>query len=176
MQAGFQLSNQFYDVVQIGSCVIFFCDILGCFVTGYATDKTQDNVEQSLRLSALRYVTSWFLFDVVVSLPWRFITPSMLGDHWIATTPALLTAMPLLCLFRLLTLRRRSSYLSLQALPIKYAKRSILSFMLFILVRFQIACDRHKETAACCGICLSAVQQVCWPVCLLLGCIGHLEV
>ena len=48
MQAGFQLSNQFYDVVQIGSCVIFFCDILGCFVTGYATDKTQDNVEQSL--------------------------------------------------------------------------------------------------------------------------------
>lgn len=161
MQAGFQLANTFYQLVQIASCCLFFFDILGNFVTGYAVDKTMDVIEQSLGKSALRYLTSWFLFDVVVSLPWRFIAPTALGDHWIATTPALLTAMPLLNLFRILTLQRRPSYFSLQALHIKYAKRSIVSFVLFILVRIQLRrtfvrkCSLHVRSAT------SAAEPAC---------------
>ena len=134
LKAGFLLDHWALDAFQVISSTILFMDIAITFVTGYQIGKTLDFVELDVKKVVYHYTTTWLLFDVVLSLPWRLLTPQFLGNHWVVTTPEILNAMPILALMRTPAIMRRSSFFSYDIMQIKYSKRAIISFVVFILV------------------------------------------
>jgi hypothetical protein len=146
LQAGFALRNELLANLNILTSVLFFLDITGNFFTGYQVGNTMDHIETHLKPVAIHYIKTWFLYDVTVSIPWNLVLPWFLKDHWIVTTPEIMSALPLIALARFATLKKRSSYFSLDRLMVKYTKRSILSFAVFILVRiYKKHCSCHQS-------------------------------
>ena len=87
LEAGFLLRNAWYNAIHVLTTVLFALDIAGSFVTGYQVGKTLDHVELKMDKVAWHYVHTWLLYDVLFSLPWRFVIPLIGGNYWIATTP-----------------------------------------------------------------------------------------
>lgn len=135
LQAGFLLTNVWVTTANISTTVLFFLDICFSFVTGFQVGHTLDHIEMRASKVALHYVQTWLPYDIIVSIPWRLVTPWVLKRHWIVDTPEIINAMALISLARFATLKKRSSYITLDHLNIKNSKRSIIYFACFILVR-----------------------------------------
>jgi hypothetical protein len=135
LQAGFALTNRLYTGVRTLTTVLFFLDIAGSFITGHQVGKTLDHVELELRKVMRHYVQTWLLYDVLFSVPWRTVIPAIAPNHWITATPECINAVPLVSLLRSATLKKRSSYVSLDMLHVKYTTRAIITFAIFLAVR-----------------------------------------
>jgi hypothetical protein len=126
LQAGFLLTANWLADLNVLTTVLFFIDIAHSFIVGYQIGNTLDHVETNTRNTAMHYLRTWFLYDVIVSIPWRFVFPWFLHDHWMVDTPEVMSAMPLLSLARFATLKKRVSYFSLDLARMKCAPLSCL--------------------------------------------------
>lgn len=136
LKAGFQLETEAFHYMHMFNLICLFSDVVMSFFVGYQKGQTSDLIERRW-LPVLRYyLTHWVLYDVLTSLPWAYLLPLLIGKTWVTETKEVAKALPLIQIFRYLTIARRRSLFSISSLHMKYSQRNMLSFVLLALVRF----------------------------------------
>ena len=132
--AGFGLTFTLFTILRWINQVALLSDIIFTFWVAILDGKTGDHVEKQPLAVAKRYITSWFIFDLLTSLPWEQLLPVFIGDTWVTTTRSVAESLDLLKIFRCMSLVRRSSF-SLPNYGMKYAQRSMIVFVCLVMVR-----------------------------------------
>lgn len=134
VQAGFGLSYSFFTFVRWTNQVALLSDIICTFWVALLVGKTGDHVESRPLHVAKQYLSSWFIFDLLTSLPWEQILPLFIGDTWLTTTRPVAESLDLLKIFRYVSIARRSRF-ALPSYRMKYNQRSMIVFMCLVMVR-----------------------------------------
>ena len=69
----FSIQNDFYDTIDMISDIIFICDIVISFFTAYQAEDT-DVLIVSKRKIAINYIFSYFILDLISSIPFSLIS------------------------------------------------------------------------------------------------------
>jgi hypothetical protein len=139
LMAGFGLKNEFIHRTQITSSMILLADIPLSGCTGYYMGSTLDHVELRPLRALQHYATTWLVYDVLVSLPWHLLL-RMTRQAWVQQS-TFGNALYAIQLLRWATIHSRPSFLSVASLKqLKYSKREIISFVIFISVHLCLYC------------------------------------
>eukprot|EP00892_Ulva_mutabilis_P007395 jgi/Ulvmu1/5027/UM021_0044.1 len=148
LKAGFQVQTAVFKYLHIFNSVCLFFDIVVSFIVGYQVGKTSDLIERRWMRVVRHYLTYWMGYDVLTSLPWELLLPHVIGKTWITETTEVAMAVPLIQVFRYLTIARRRSLFSISSLHMKYSQRNMLSFVLLaLLVSHWMACAWMLQAA-----------------------------
>lgn len=141
VQAGFGLHYPIFTSFLWINQWALLTDIVVTFWMGVLVGKTGDHVEKRPMHVAKLYLSSWFLFDLLTSVPWKDILPLVLGHTWITDTKAVVESLELIKIFRFASIYRRGSF-SLPSYGMKYAQRAMIVFVLLVMVCHS-DCSQH---------------------------------
>jgi hypothetical protein len=140
VQAGFGLHHAAFKAFQWINQVSLLSDNLLTFWVAVLVGKTRDHVEKRPLHVAKHYVKSWFLFDLLTTLPWHQVLPLVIGKSWITETKPIIESFDLVKILRCTTVAHRASFL-LPNYGMKYAQRSMIVFVLLVMERFSCSCS-----------------------------------
>lgn len=135
LKAGFQVKTSAFHYLHLFNSICLFADIVFSFLVGYQVGQTSDLIERRWLPLIHHYLVYWLLYDLLTSLPWELVLPEVIGKTWLTETEAVANALPLIQIFRYLTIAKRRSLFSISSLHMKYSQRNMLSFVLLALVR-----------------------------------------
>lgn len=147
VQAGFGLHYAVFTQLQWINQWSLLVDIPVTFWMAVLVGRTGDHVEKRPLHVAKLYVSSWFLYDLLTTLPWEQLLPVVIGHTWITDTQAVVDSLDLIKIFRFASISRRGSF-SLPSYGMKYAQRSMIMFVLLVMVRHP-----HSYQHPRCHIC-----------------------
>lgn len=133
-QSGFALRYAVFNFLQWVNEVSLVLDILLTFVVAVLVGKMGDHVEKKPLNVAKRYLSSWFIFDVLTTMPWKYVLPHVIGDTWVTTTRPVAESLDLIKIFRFIPVARRTSFRLPNWNGVKYAQRSMVMFVLLVMV------------------------------------------
>jgi hypothetical protein len=136
MRAAFHVHAAVLDWLALIIQVTLLIDIAATFFVCVDHGKTMDHLEQRPLRIAEHYLTTWLLYDVVTTLPWKALLPFIIGKTWITETALVADSLDIIKILRTVPILRRKQY-KVIGLTMQHKQRATITFVGMVLVRNQ---------------------------------------